>query len=81
MGVGHNGHSTCRICGSQLRMHTIFKRNMMGLCRAWRNRHEATCEKRTPAQRRAWAKKYAGRDSTESSLTVDLDHPAFHDTN
>lgn len=80
MGVGHNGHSACRICGAQIRMHTIFKRNMMGLCRAWRNRHEAACEKKTPAQRRAWAKKYIGKDCIESSLTVDLDHQAFQDS-
>ena len=37
------------------------------------------CEKRTPAQRRAWAKKYVGLDTTESSIVVDLTHPGFVD--
>nr|CEK42272.1 hypothetical protein PQBR57_0319 [Pseudomonas fluorescens SBW25] len=32
---------------------------------------------KTPGERRSWAKKYVGKDTTESSLTVDLDHPGF----
>lgn len=80
MGTGHNGHAVCRICGAELRMLTFAKRNMMGLCRAWRNRHEPACSKRTPAQRRSWAKKYAGADSVDSSITVDIGHPAFQDS-
>ena len=79
MGSGHNGHAVCRICGAQLRMLTIFPRSMMGLCKAWRGRHERACAKKTPAQRRAWARKYADQDLTESSLIVDLEHPAFQD--
>lgn len=79
MGVDSLGHSRCRICGAEYQLFTIFNRDMQGLCNAWRTRHERACTSRTPSQRRAWAKKYEGLDTTESSLTVDLDHPGFKD--
>lgn len=77
MGVSNTGSSTCQHCGAVYRLFTIHNRDMQGLCKAWKNRHEQTCANRTPPQRRAWAKKYAGLDTTESSLTVDLEHPGF----
>ncbi len=80
MGVSNTGSTYCRICGAEYRLFTIFNRDMQGLCRAWRGRHERACKKKTPAQRRAWAKKYEGLDSTESSLTVDLTHPGFQES-
>lgn len=79
MGAGHNGHAVCRICGAQLVIKSLIKRSMMGLCKAWRNRHEIACAKKTPAQRRAWAKKYADLEYGEGSMSVDLEHPAFQD--
>lgn len=79
MGVSTTGQSRCRHCGAEYRLFTIFNRDMQGLCKAWRGRHERTCSSRTPAQRRAWAKKYVGLDSTDSSLTVDLEHAGFQD--
>ena len=54
-----------------------FNRDMQRLCRAWLSRHERPCATRTPEQRRAWAQKYVGKDFTESSLTVNLEHPGF----
>jgi hypothetical protein len=52
---------------------------MDALCKIWRRRHERGCERRTPAQRRKWAKKYEGLDSSESSIVVDMTHPGFID--
>lgn len=77
MGVNNTGYACCCICGAEYRLFTIFNRDMQGLCKVWRGRHERACGKRTPAERRAWAKAYVGKDSTESSLTVDLSHPGF----
>lgn len=79
MGVNNTGMAYCRFCGAEFRLFTIFNRDMQGLCKVWKKRHERGCEKKTPAQRRKWAQKYAGKDTTESSLTVDLDHPGFID--
>jgi hypothetical protein len=79
MGVNTTGIAICRYCGADFRLHTIFNRDMQGLCRAWKERHERACSKRTPAKRRAWARKYVGQDHHESSLTVDLEHPGFND--
>lgn len=79
MGNRNTGFSRCRFCGAEYRLFTIFNRDMQGLCKAWRRRHERGCEKKTPAQRRKWAMKYVGLDVSDSSLTVDLDHPGFKD--
>jgi hypothetical protein len=78
MGVSNTGFSACRHCGAEYRLFTIFNRDMQGLCKAWRGKHERACQSKTPTQRRSWAKKYEGKDTTESSLTVDLEHPGFH---
>lgn len=77
MGVSNTGHAICKFCGAEFRLFTIFNRDMQGLCKAWKGRHERTCKKRTPAQRRRWARPYAHKDQAESSLTVDLSHPGF----
>lgn len=79
MGTDNVGVSRCRHCGAELRLFTIFNRDMQGLCKAWRSRHEHGCQTRTPAQRRKWARKYTGKDHVDSALTVDLDHPGFRD--
>lgn len=79
MGINNTGHAVCKYCGADYRLFTIFNRDMQGLCRAWKGRHERVCGKRTPAQRRRWAKPYANKESCESSLTVDLTHPGFLD--
>ena len=75
---GH-GVACCRTCGAQFRLVTIHKRDMEGLCKAWRKRHERVCKERTPTGRRKWASKYAGKMQWESSITLDLCHPAFQD--
>jgi hypothetical protein len=70
----NQGCATCRHCGATYRMFTIFDKNLQGLARAWRNRHEKKCAKRTPEQRGKWAKQYLHDDS---SITVDLEHDGF----
>lgn len=77
MGVSNTGCATCRICGAQYRLFTISNRDMQGLCNAWKGRHEYGCRNRTPEQRLRWARKYVGKDTVESSITVDLDHAGF----
>lgn len=77
MGINSTGMAHCDYCGAQYRLFTIFNRDMQGLCKAWRRRHERACSKRTPAQRREWARPYIGKDMNESSLTVNLEHPGF----
>lgn len=74
------GHAVCRYCGADYRLFTIFNRDMQGLCKAWKERHERKCEHRSPAQRRKWAKPYIGKDCADSSLTVDMGHSGFFDT-
>lgn len=73
------GWSKCRHCGAEYKLFTIFNRCMQGLCNAWRIRHERTCLKRTPQQRRKWAKKYEGNTFAEHSLIVYLTHEGFQD--
>lgn len=75
----NTGYAECTICGCEFRLFTIFNRDMMALCKIWRRRHERGCGKRTPEQRRKWAAKYVGLDTTESSIVVDLAHPGFID--
>ena len=79
MGTNNTGYASCVHCGAEYRLFTIFNRDMQALCKIWKRRHERGCEDRTPRQRRAWAKKYVGKDRYESSIVVDLDHPAFLD--
>ncbi|MBA9859507.1 hypothetical protein [Ralstonia insidiosa] len=79
MGINNTGYACCKHCGAEFRLYTIFNRDMQGLCKVWKHRHERACAKRTPAQRRQWARPYAGKDQYESSLTVDLSHAGFND--
>jgi len=58
---------------------TIFNRDMQGLCKVWKRRHERVCSKRTPKERRQWARPYTGTDRFESAITVDLSHVGFID--
>lgn len=78
MGVSNTGFARCNYCGAEFRLFTIFNRDMQGLAHAWKIRHERVCQFKTPEQRRKWAKKHEGKDRYESSLTVELDHPGFH---
>jgi len=77
MGFNSTGYASCKHCGAEFRLLTIFNRDMQGLCKVWKRRHERACGSKTPAQRRKWAKKYAGKDQLESALTVDLSHDGF----
>lgn len=77
MSVNNLGMSTCEHCGAEYRLFTIFNRDMQGLCKAWKGRHEFACSKRTPEQRLKWAKPYAGKDRYDSSIVVDLSHAGF----
>lgn len=79
MGINNTGYACCKHCGAEFRLFTIFNRDMQGLCKVWKRRHERACAKRTPAQRRHWARPYAGKDQSESSLTVNLSHAGFGD--
>lgn len=80
MGVSNFGYACCRFCGAEYRLFTIFNRDMQGLCKAWKKRHERSCASRSTDERRKWARRYAGKDTTESSLVVDLSHPGFQDS-
>lgn len=71
------GCSTCRFCGAEYRLFTIFKKDMQVLTDIWKRRHERGCEIKTPKQRLAWAKPYIGKDRYESSIVVDLEHTGF----
>lgn len=76
--MAHNtGTAQCSHCGAAYRLVTEHNRDMQRLCRAWLSRHERPCATKTPEQRRAWAQKYVGKDFTDSSLTVNLEHPGF----
>lgn len=77
MGANNIGYAQCAHCGAEFRLFTIFNRDMQALCKIWKRRHEHGCGKRTPGQRRTWAKKYVGKDQWESSIVVDLDHSGF----
>lgn len=77
MGLNNVGFASCQHCGAEFRLFTIFNRDMQGLCKVWKRRHERACKTRSPGQRRAWAKQYVGKDATDSSLNVDLGHAGF----
>lgn len=71
------GMAVCTHCGAQFRLFTIFNRDMQGLCKAWKRRHERGCAKRTPDQRKKWARPYVGKASEESTIVVDMSHAGF----
>lgn len=73
------GSAVCNHCGACFRLFTIFNRDMQGLCKAWKRRHERACAARTPSERRKWARKYDGKDSLGSSLTLDPAHSGFQE--
>ena len=79
MSLSNTGMSYCEHCGAQFRLFTIMNKDMQGLCNVWKRRHERGCSQKTPAQRLKWAKKYTGKDTTESSITVYTCHPGFKD--
>ena len=81
MSLNNCGYSRCSYCGAEFRLFTIHNRDMQGLSKVWKSRHERGCEKRTPAQRVKWAKPYIGKDVMDSSLVVDLNHPGFRTPN
>lgn len=77
MSVNNLGMSRCSHCGAEFRLFSIFNRDMQGLCKAWKGRHEFACKNRTPEQRLKWARPYMGKDRYESSIVVDLHHEGF----
>lgn len=77
MSYDNLGSASCVHCGATFRLFTIFKKDMQGLCRAWKRRHERVCAWRSHSERRKWARKYEGKTSLDSSLTVDISHPGF----
>lgn len=77
MSVSHSGQSVCSYCGATYHLFSIFNRDMQGLTKGWKRRHEFSCRQKTPQQRLKWAKKYIGKDCYDSAITVDLEHPGF----
>ena len=77
--MSNKGYSKCEHCGAEYRLFTICNKNMQGLCKAWKDRHERACAKRTPTKRRSWAAKYKGLDHLDSSIVVDYSHVGFSD--
>lgn len=79
--VSNFGVSTCEYCGAEFRLFSIFNRDMQGLTKGWKRRHEFACSKRTPLERLKWAKPYIGKDKFESSIVVDIEHEGFQSHN
>jgi hypothetical protein len=77
MGINNTGSATCKHCGSEFHLFSIFNRDMQGLAKAWKRRHERGCAERTAKQRLAWARPYLGKDRCESSIVIDPGHPGF----
>jgi len=77
MGTNNTGNADCNYCGAEFRLFTIFNRDMQGLARAWKRRHERACAKRSPLQRRKWATPYIGKSRVDSALVIDLSHDGF----
>ena len=73
----NSGFSICQYCGSEYRLFTIHNKNMQGLTKAWKRRHERACQKRSPDQRRKWSSKYVGKSRLESPVVVDLYHVGY----
>jgi hypothetical protein len=76
MGVDHKGIATCRHCGAQFSLFSIFNRSMQGLARSWQKKHERGCKDKTPEQRHAWAKRYIARGE-DSSIRINPEHPGM----
>jgi hypothetical protein len=72
--VNNLGFATCKYCGSEYRLFSISNRDMQGLVKAWKNKHEWKCQSRTPEQRLKWAKPYIGKGRLDSSIIIDLEH-------
>lgn len=79
MGLSNTGFAKCTYCGAEYMIFTIFNRDMQGLAKCWKSRHEYKCATRTPEQRKSWAKPYIGKGRVESSIVIDLDHYGFID--
>lgn len=77
MGVNNLGMSRCKHCGAEYRLFSISNRDMQGLTKAWKIRHERTCSRKTPRQRLNWARPFIGKSTLDSSITVDLTHQGF----
>jgi hypothetical protein len=77
MSINNLGFSYCDHCGAEFRLFSIFNRDMQGLCKVWKRRHERACKNRTSEQRLKWAKPYIGKDRYEGSIVVDVNHPGF----
>lgn len=71
------GMSHCKYCGAEYRLFSISNRDMQGLTKAWKRRHEQSCSKRTPEQRLKWAKPYIGKTTLDSSIILDTTHKGF----
>lgn len=74
--MDNSGMATCKHCGSQFRLFSISNRDMSGLCRGWKTKHEFKCKQRTPLQRRTWAKPYL-IEGADRAITINLEHPGF----
>jgi hypothetical protein len=81
MAIDNLGFASCSHCGAEFRLFTIFNRDMGGLCKAWKRKHEFKCKDRTPEQRLKWAKPYIGKNRHESSIVVDLGNKGFKTPN
>ncbi len=77
MGYDSIGYGVCEYCGAEFRLFTIFKRDMQGLARGWKRRHERARAKRSAAQRLVWARPYVAKDRFDSSIVVDTSHVGF----
>lgn len=75
--VTNSASAVCRHCGAEFHLFTIFNRDMNGLCKVWKRKHERACKDRSPDARRRWARKYVGKTRIESSIVVNMHHPGF----
>lgn len=73
MGIDNLGFARCKYCNAEYRVFSISNRHMGGLAKGWKYRHERACLQRTEDERMKWAKKYIGKDRTESSIIIPSD--------
>lgn len=71
-----NAWEACKHCGASLRLHSIFDRNLSGLARYWKIKHERVCVWRTPRERMKWARRFLKR-GYDTSITIDEQHPGM----
>ena len=75
MGYSLTASATCPHCGATYHAVTVHNKDMRFVVKAWKKRHKIECEKRTPADRR----KFAKRKRKTDAITFNFEHPGMVD--